>query len=92
MCPIQQGDTDGPIRDWDSSSAKAGFGFSAVCAVSAVAFWAQGRPQAPPASLKGVGELEMDLTRAAELPLESHKVCPKGAQKPVCRPGKMIIN
>lgn len=52
-----QGDT-GPIRDWDSSPAKAGFGFSAV---SAVAFWALGRPQAPPASPQGVGELEMAL-------------------------------
>lgn len=89
MCPIQQGDTDGPIGYWDSSPAKAGFGFSAV---SAVAFGALGRPQAPPASPQGVGELEMVLTRAAKLPLESHEVCPKGAQKPVCRPGKMIIN
>lgn len=58
----------------------------------AVAFGALGRPQAPPASPQGVGELEMVLTRAAKLPLESHEVCPKGAQKPVCRPGKMIIN
>lgn len=67
---------------------RQGLGFL-LCAV---AFGALGRPQAPPASPQGVGELEMVLTRAAKLPLESHEVCPKGAQKPVCRPGKMIIN